>query len=198
MTGIEENIVIIPSNSHAILYLIGYLSLKKNPRAMWEPTWRRWGLKVRLHFPVQTSLTSRLSAMEYYWSVAKTWFCLDWSAWNLQIAVTPIVSTSPCWPTMYADEPALKETGPGFQDWAKDSCWQRWKSDHLLLAQSCQQVRALERLCPNSFLMLNKMGLACSSLCWKDPFIPLYSIYMIVTTQQGKLTSHINNLQPSS
>lgn len=103
-----------------------------------------------------------------------------------------------CWPTIYADEPALKETGPGFQGWAKDSCWQRWKSDHLLLAQSCQQVRALERLCPNSILMLNKMGLACSSLCWKDPFIPLYSIYMIVTTQRGKLTSHINNLQPSS
>lgn len=146
-------------------------------------------LKVHLLSPVQTSLTSRL---QYYGIVllsSKDMLLPRWvylkstiSCHSYSQKYTPMDLSflrlsfliCLCWPAMYADEPVLKETGRGLPSWAKDACWQRWKSGHPLVTHSCQQVRVLERLCPCSFLMLNNMGLACSSLCWRDQ-IKLYS-----------------------
>jgi hypothetical protein len=163
-SGLEKNIVIIPSDGHTILCLIGYLSLKKNPRAMWEPTWRRWGLKVRLLSPVQTTLTSELQY--YYCLVAKTCFHLDGSTCNLQITVTPLSQKytscvrllSPPFLSdlpVFVDQPhllvsqSLRKLDTAYQAGVKMHVdkMKIWPSH---LAQSCQQVRVLERLCPKS------------------------------------------------
>nr|UZC29689.1 NADH dehydrogenase subunit 4 [Microtus richardsoni]UZC29702.1 NADH dehydrogenase subunit 4 [Microtus richardsoni] len=60
---------------------------------------------------------------------------------------------------------------------------------------------------PPTINLLGELMITTSLFSWSSPSIILlgvnilitsiYSIYMIVTTQRGKLTSHMNNLQPS-
>nr|QHN51461.1 NADH dehydrogenase subunit 4 [Arvicola amphibius] len=60
---------------------------------------------------------------------------------------------------------------------------------------------------PPTINLVGELMITISMYSWSNPSIillginilitSLYSIYMIVTTQRGKLTNHINNLQPS-
>nr|UFR83437.1 NADH dehydrogenase subunit 4 [Eolagurus luteus] len=60
---------------------------------------------------------------------------------------------------------------------------------------------------PPTINLIGELMITASLFSWSSPSIillgtnilitSLYSIYMIVTTQRGKLTSHMNNLQPS-
>nr|UZC29637.1 NADH dehydrogenase subunit 4 [Microtus richardsoni] len=60
---------------------------------------------------------------------------------------------------------------------------------------------------PPTINLLGELMITTSLFSWSNPSIillgvnilitSLYSIYMIVTTQRGKLTNHMNNLQPS-
>nr|UFR83255.1 NADH dehydrogenase subunit 4 [Myopus schisticolor] len=60
---------------------------------------------------------------------------------------------------------------------------------------------------PPTINLIGELMITVSLFSWSNPSIillgtnilitSLYSIYMIVTTQRGKLTSHMNNLQPS-
>nr|YP_010132729.1 NADH dehydrogenase subunit 4 [Dinaromys bogdanovi]QSJ54261.1 NADH dehydrogenase subunit 4 [Dinaromys bogdanovi] len=60
---------------------------------------------------------------------------------------------------------------------------------------------------PPTINLVGELMITVSLFSWSNPSIillgtnilitSLYSIYMIVTTQRGKLTSHMNNLQPS-
>lgn len=76
------------------------------------------------------------------------------------------------------------------------------------LIATCWLVASLANLAlPPSINLIGELFITISLFSWSNFSIILiginiiitgiYSIYMIITTQRGKLTSHINNLQPS-
>lgn len=83
-----EDLLLSLITVHGIFCLTGYLSLKKNPRTIWGPTWRRYDLLSL----IQTSISQILYYRDFpgYPCLAKTYFRLDRFAWNLEIAIAPL------------------------------------------------------------------------------------------------------------